>query len=223
LVKHKHLILATLPAVILLAAVRCGTVTAVAPLRRGESALAVSLGGPVADLAGMNIPIPYAVARYRTGLSDRAGLYAGIHLLPAALGVVGVDFGFSYHFLEQRGWVPCVGAAAGIAAFIQPGGRDALFPQLDLVGSYRMGKRFTAYFGSQSMYQFKSAPAVVLAPLVGGEFRLGDRLALDLEAKWYAPTEPTRPRNVNYKLPIGNHGAVGFVLGANWLFGGKHE
>jgi len=221
--KHRHLVLTTMTALILLAAARCGTVAAVAPLRRGESALAVSLGGPVADVAGMNVPIPYVVARYRNGLSDRAGLYAGVHLLPAALGVVGVDFGFSYHFLEQRGWVPCVGAAAGIGAFIEPGGRDALFPQLDLVASYRLGDHFTTYFGSQSMYQFKSAPAVVLAPLIGGEFRLGNRFALGLEAKWYAPTEPTRPRNVTYKLPIGNHGAVGFVLGANWLFGGPND
>ena len=221
--KHSHLVLAALPAVILLAIVRCGTVTAVAPLHRGESALAASLGGPVASVAGMNIPMPYAVARYRTGMTDRAGLYAGVHLLPAALGVVGVDFGFSYHFLEQRGGVPCVGASAGLAAFIQPRGEKAFFPQLDLVGSYRLGDRFTTYFGSQSMYQFKYAPTIVLAPFVGGEYRLSDRFALDLELKWYAMTEPTHPRNLNYKLPIGNHGAVGVVLGANWSFGGKHE
>ena len=221
--KRKNLILAALPAIVLLAAVRCGTVTAVTPLHRGESALAVSLGGPVADVGGMNIPIPYAVARYRHGLNDQAGIYAGGHLLAAARGIVGLDFGFSYHFLEQRGWVPCVGASAGILALIKPGGSEALFPQLDLVASYRLGDRFATYFGSQSMYQFKDAPTVVLAPFLGGEFRVSDRLAFDLEAKWYAPTEPTHPRNVNYSLPIGNHGAVGFVLGANWSFGGSHE
>jgi len=222
-VNSRYLILAVLPVMVLLVVTRCGTVTAVTPLHRGESALGVSLGGPVADLAGMNIPVPYAAARYRHGLNDRAGLYAGVHLLPAALGVVGVDFGFSYHFLEQRGWVPCVGTSAGVAAFFRPGGGAALFPQLDVVASHRFGDKFTAYVGSQSMYQFRTAPAVVLAPFVGGQFKVSDPLSFGLEAKWYAPTEPTHPRNVDYKLPIANHGAVGFVLGANWLFGGNHE
>jgi hypothetical protein len=221
-VNQRLLPIALLSAVILLA-VRCGTVTAVAPLRRGESALSASLGGPVAEVGGMNIPIPYAAARYRNGLNDRAGLYAGVHLLPAALGLVGVDFGFSYHFLEQRSWIPCVGTSAGLVAFIQPRGGEALFPQLDIVASYRSGGHFTTYFGSQSMYQFRSKPYVVLAPFIGTEWRSTDRFSLALEGKWYAPTEPTRPRNVNYRLPITNRGAVGFVLGANWLFGGGSD
>jgi hypothetical protein len=216
-------LLLLLPAVVLLAAVRCGAVTAVTPLHRGESSLSASLGGPVANVAGMNIPIPYAVARYRHGLSDQAGIYAGLHLLPAAMRVVGLDLGFSYHFLKQQGWIPTVGAMAGVTALIKPGGGEALFPNLDLVASYRLGDRFTTYFGSQSMYQFSARPHVVLAPFVGGEFKVSNPLALNLEAKWYAPTEPTEPRNIHYSLPVGNRGAVGFVLGANWLLGGTRE
>ena len=219
----RNYLLPALTAALVLSAVGCGTVTAVQPLRRGESEFAASLGGPVANVAGMNIPIPYAVARYRYGLNDQAGIYAGGHLLAAGLGVVGLDLGFSYHFLAQRGWVPTVGTSAGVAAFIQPGGGEALFPQLDLVASYRVGNRFLAYFGSQSMFQFQSEPNVVLAPFIGGGWRAGDRFSLNLEAKWYAPTEPTHPRNVNYSLPIAGMGAVGFVLGANWVFGGNHE
>ena len=212
-----------LPAVALLAAVRCGTVTAVTPLDRGESSLSASVGGPVANVAGLNIPLPYAVARYRYGLSGQAGIYAGLHLLAAGMGVAGVDFGFSYHFLKQRGWIPNVGAAAGLTALIKPGGGEAFFPQFDLVGSYLLGDRFTSYFGSQSTYQFSAKPYVVLAPLIGTRWRVSDPFSLDLEAKWYAPTEPTEPRNVHYTLPISNRGAVGFVVGANWLLGGIHE
>jgi hypothetical protein len=171
----------------------------------------------------MNIPIPYAVARYRYGLNDKAGIYAGVHLLAAARGIAGFDFGFSYHFLEQRGWIPTVGASAGITALIKPGESEALFPQLDLVASYRLNDRVTTYFGSHSMYQLQSRPNVVLAPFVGTEWRIGDPFSLNLEAKWYAPTEKTHPRNIDYSLPINNRGGVGFVLGGNWLFGGDHE
>ena len=221
--KRKHLMLAALPAVILLAAARCGTVTAVTPLDRGESALSASVGGPVANLNGMNIPLPYAVARYRYGLTDQAGICAGVHLLAAGLGVAGFDVGFSYHFLQQRDWIPTVGAIAGVTALIKPAGGEAMFPQLDLVASYRLNDHFTTYFGSQSMYQLQSTPSVVLAPFVGTGWRISDRFSLNLEAKWYAPTEKTEPRIVDYSLPIGNHGAVGFVLGASYGFGGKNE
>lgn len=215
--------MATLLVVVVVASVRCGTVTAVTPLHPGESALNVSLGGPVADLAGMKMPIPYAVARYRYGMNNQAGVYIGGHLLAAGFGLAGLDFGFSYHFLQQSNWLPAVGAIAGITALIQPGGGEALFPQLDLVASYRLGDRFTTYFGSQSMYQFQYKPNVVLAPFVGTGWRLSDPFSLNLEAKWYAPTEKTHPRNVNYSLPIAERGAVGFVLGANWLFGGGND
>lgn len=221
--KVKLPVLAVLPVIVLLTVTRCGTVTAVTPLHRGESALTVSVGGPVADLAGMNMPIPYAAARYRYGLNGQVGIYVGGHLLAAGFALAGIDFGFSYHFLQQRGWVPTVGASAGLAAFIRPGGDNALFPQVDLVASYRLGRRFTTYFGSQSMYQFQYKPNVVLAPFVGTGWRITDPFSLNLEAKWYAPTEKTHPRNVNYSLPIAEHGAVGFVLGANWLLGGKHD
>ena len=221
--KRSCLMVAVLVAAALLALSRCGTVTAVTPLYRGESALAVSVGGPVTNVADLKIPLPYAVARYRYGLSDQAGLYAGGHLLTAGFSVVGIDLGFSYHFLKQSGWVPCVGASAGLAVFIEPGGEEAMFPQLDATASYRLGDRFTTYFGAQSMYQFSRTPYVVFAPLVGGRFRLGRSLSVGLEAKWYAPTEPTEPRNVHYPLGVANHGAIGFVLGADWQFGGNHE
>jgi hypothetical protein len=222
-VLHRRLIAAALPLVISLAVVRCGTVAAVTPLHRGESSLSASLGGPVANVSGVNIPIPYAVARYRYGLSDQAGICAGFHPLAAGFRVIGLDFGFSYHFLKQQGWIPTVGAIADVTAFIQPGGGQALFPQLDLVASYRLSDDFITYFGSQSMYQFSTTPEVVLAPLVGARFKVSDPLSLGIEAKWYTPTELTHPRNVNYTLPIADHGAVGFVLGAEWLFGGNHE
>ena len=202
----------------------CGTVAAVRPLAKGQSSLGLSMGGPVAKVAGLDIPMPYAVARYRYGLSDQFGAYAGAHLLVAAMGVVGLEGGFSYHFLEQQGWVPCVGASAGFVGLVKPRSTDqAFFPQLDLTASWLFRDRFLAYVGSQSMYQFNDKPYVVLAPFVGGQFDIGPKFSLGVEAKWYAPTEPTKPRNVDYRLGVAGKGAVGFVLGAGYKFGGNNE
>ena len=208
---------------VLVLASGCGTVAAVRAMRKGESSLGLSAGGPVARIVGMDIPFPYAVARYRYGLSDRAGLYAGGHLTAAGIGLVGIDAGLSYQFIQPQGWVPAVGASAGLTAFVKPGGEDAVFPGFDLVASYLLGRRYLVYFGSQSMFELNDRPYVVLAPFVGAEIRLGRSFSLDLETKWYAPGEETKPRNVDYKLPIGGKGAIGFVLGAGYSFGGWHE
>jgi hypothetical protein len=215
--------LVLLPLLVILTATNCGTVAAVRPLPRGQSALGVSFGGPVAHVAGMDLPMPYAVARYRYGLTDRSGLCAGAHLLAAGRAVIGVDAGWSGLILAQSGLRPAVSTTAGLVALVKPGDGQALLPQLDLTASYLHSDRFLTYFGSQSLYQLTARPYVILAPFVGEEVRLGSRLSLCAEAKWYAPFEKTSPRNVSYRLPIAGHGGLGLVLGVNYLFGGWYE
>ena len=204
--------------VFLLTTSGCGTVAAVRALHKGESAVAVSLGGPVANVAGMDIPMPYAVGRYRYGLTDRAGLFGGAHLAMPAFGVLGLEAGLSYQFLDQRGALPGLSASAGFTGLLKLGGEEAFFPGLDFVASWKLGASWLVYGGVQSMFQLNEKPNVVFAPLVGAERRFG-RWRVALESKWYAPTEVTHPRNVNYRLPIGGHGAVGFVVGVSYDFG----
>ncbi|MFO7676466.1 MAG: hypothetical protein R6X12_09150 [bacterium] len=199
--------------------VGCGTMTAVRPLRAGESAAALSLGGPVARVAGFDIPLPYVTARYRYGASDRLGLSAGWHVTPAVLGVASFDAAMSYVLLDQRGFLPAAGVAVGVTAHIEPAGPSRLFPNLDLAAAWRYGGRFTSYLGIQSMYQLSREPYAAFAPLVGQAVEFG-RFGLGVEAKWYAPTENTEPRQVEYRIPIAGKGAVGFVLGADWRWGG---
>jgi hypothetical protein len=203
--------------------IRCGTITAVRALHKGESALAVSLGGPVTNVAGMNIPLPYAMAQYRYGVDDRFGVYAQSHLLLLALGEIGLDGGFSYALARQKGWAPELGLAAGLTAMLKPGGDERLFPHAMLALSWLAGDRFLTYLGAQGMFQFSRTPALAWAPVLGEEVRLGRSFSLGLEAKWYAPTEITKPRVIDFRMPISGHGAVGFVLGANYHFGGWYE
>ncbi len=221
---HNRLILTAVLAALLLAA-GCGTVSAVRPLRRSQSAVAFSVGGPVASVSGIDMPLPYAVLRYRYGISDRSGLYAGGHLMQAALGNLAMDFGFSHQFVDQQGWIPATGVAGGIVAIVRPGsdGETAVFPQADLVMSWLAGRRALTYLGLQTMYQFNDEPHVALAPFVGEELRIGSRFSLSVEGKWYGAGEPTEPRTVDYRIPFAGSGALGFVLGANWHFGGWYE
>jgi hypothetical protein len=207
----------------LLLIIGCGTVTTIRPIRKGESAFAFSLGGPVTNVSGMNIPIPYTVIRYRYGLRDNLNLYAGSHLLLFALGDIGLDAGISYYFLKQAKWIPAVGIGAGIYGFSKPGKDIRAFPEFEFTGSYIFGNRFLTYFGTQSMFQFNAKPNLVLSPFIGEEVRISKKFSVTLETKWYAPSEVTKPRAIDYKIPISNHGALGFVFGLNYLLGGWYD
>jgi hypothetical protein len=201
----------------------CGTLSTVRAMHKGESALALTCGGPVTNVAGMNIPLPYAMVQYRHGISDRFGVYGNSHLLLLALGEVGLDAGFTGTLTRQRDWVPELGGALGLTAMIRPGGEERIYPHATLSLSWLAGQRFLTYLGAQAMFQFSQAPAVAWAPVFGEEVRIGSRFSLAAEAKWYAPTEVTKPRVIDFRMPINGHGAVGFVLGANYHFGGWYE
>lgn len=208
---------------ILLLLLGCGTVSTIRPIRKGESAFALALGGPVTNVSGLNIPMPYTVIRYRYGLKNNLNLYAGSHLLLFALGDIGLDAGISYYLLKQAKWIPAVGIGGGIYGFSKPGKDIRFFPELELTGSYIFGNRFLTYFGTQSMFQFNNKPNLVLSPFIAEEVRISKKFSLALEAKWYAPSEITKPRVIDYKIPISKHGALGFVFGFNYLLGGWYE
>jgi hypothetical protein len=55
------------------------------PLRRGQSVVAFEAGGPVTSITGIQIPIPYPIARFRYGLTDRLNVSAAGHMQQGTL------------------------------------------------------------------------------------------------------------------------------------------
>jgi hypothetical protein len=202
----------------------CGTVASVRALRPGQSTLAVTAGGPITKVSGKDIPLPYAVARYRYGAGDRLGLYAGAHVLMAAFGVAGLDAGATWKLVGQRGAVPEVGLGAGLVGLAEVGGGGlVLFPEASVTASWLWQHRFLSYAGVQGMMQASPDVYGAFAPFAGQEVRLWRGLSATLEAKWYAPNEPAAPRVIDFRAPVGGHGDIGVLLGLNWQFGGWYD
>ncbi len=140
-------------------------------------------------------------------------------------GTAGGEAGFTYHFLDQRNWLPCLGVgvgAIGLAEF-DGGGGTALFPTVELTASYLRPGHSLSYLGVHTMYQFHPKFFMTYSPYVGHNFLLGDRLSLNVETKWYAGYERTTPRAVRFTLPIANHGGLGFAFGLVYHFRGWYE
>jgi len=195
------------------------------PLRRGQSVVALELGGPVVNLSGAQLPVPYPVARVRYGVTNRLNLNVGGHLLMPAFGVVAFDAGASYHFLDQDGWRPCLGLSAGELGLIQfDGGRGTTFlPQMEVTASYLRPNHSLSYFGVHTLYQIRPTFFMTYSPYVGHNFSVGRNLSVSLEMKWYAASQRAKPRSVTYSLPIANHGGLGIVAGVNYHLGGWYR
>jgi len=204
---------------------RCGTAVSMWPLRRGQSVVAFEAGGPVVNVFAIQTPIPYPVARFRYGVTNRLNVHAGGHLLMPAFGVAAMDAGASYHFLDQAGWRPCLGVGAGAIGLVEfdGGGGTVFLPQLELTASYLRPNHSLSYFGVQTVYQLDPKLYMTYSPYVGHNFSVGRRLSVDLEMKWYAAYERAKPRAVTYSLPIANHGGLGFVAGVNYHIGGWYR
>jgi len=186
---------------------------------------AFEAGGPVVNVFGIQSPIPYPVARFRYGVTDRLNLNVGGHLLMPAFGVAAMDVGASYHFLDQAGWRPCLGVGAGEIGLIEFDGQrsTSFLPQVELTASYLRPNHSLSYFGVHTLYQIRPRFLMTYSPYVGHNFSVGRSLSVAFEMKWYAASQRTLPRAVKYSLPIANHGGLGIVAGVNYHFGGWYR
>jgi len=204
---------------------RCGSAASMWPLREGQAVAALEAGGPVVNLSGAQLPVPYPVARFRYGVTDRFNVDVGGHLLMPWFGVAGFDAGASYHFIDQAGWRPCLGVAIGEIGLIEFDGRSAttFLPQAEVTASYLRPNHSLSYFGVHTLYQLRPKFYMTYSPYVGHNFSVGRRLSVSLEMKWYAAYERTTPRAAKFSLAIANHGGLGFVAGVSYHWGGWYR
>jgi hypothetical protein len=197
----------------------CGTVASVRPIGKGKSGLTLASAGPVAPLFGVDMPIPYAVLRYRRGLNDNTDIHCGIHATMLYLGNLGVDAGLTKHLLEHSSLYPALALEGSVYFLYHLNVLSTIraFPELSVIGRYDLlADRHAVYFGSHALVQYNN-PYIIIAPFIGFEFNFS-HFGLNLEGKWYAPTEDTEFRVVDYKLKPFDHGAVGFAWGFSYRF-----
>jgi hypothetical protein len=200
-----------------LGAVACGHVTPLRPAAKGAIEVEGSLGGPLARVGGLTIPVPLTTVSARYGFSRACDISGSLHLTSAAFGVAGLDVGTTGLLLEQSGAVPTVSATGRLYAFSDLQTAVRPFVELSAVGSYKLGQRWHPYLSVSTLVQLFGVPLWNVG--VGGQVDLG-RWALQLEARWYRPELPTNFVVVDW-VNIGGLGAAGVVLGARYRFGGE--
>ena len=202
---------------VITAGVQCGTVASVRPIGKDRSSLTFCAGGPIAPVFDIQMPIPYSVLRYRRGLNESTDFHLGLHPTMMVLGNVALEVGITKLLINQNGWRPALAVEGSVYGFMHAFDLSTTraYPEIGLVASYSLsGRGHLVYFGMQNIIQYDE-PYWIFAPLLGVELPFG-RFNVNLEAKWYAPTERSDNRVVDYTLIPADKGAIGFVWGLSY-------
>ena len=222
----RRLVALALPALALLAG--CGTAHTARPLGKGNSAVHLSVGGPIAGIGKPDTFAPLTTVSFKHGLTDRADVYVGWHVLETFLneGNLFFDVGASYYLLDQKGARPGLSGAFTISPLIN---RRSGWAMLDFqfTASWAIGKRerHLVYIGAHNTItpvrtEGVTTPPFTFSPYIGGQLRLGKkrRLGLGLEVKWQRPYVNTRDGVIGY-VGVGPLGALAFLGGVTVFIG----
>lgn len=206
----------------------CGTAHTARPLGKGNHAVHLSVGGPVAGVGKPSTFVPLATLTYKAGLTDRLDVYGGWHILETFVnrGNVFFDVGASYYLFDQKGFRPGLSTALTISPLIN---KESAWAMVDaqLTASWAFGKkeRHLVYVGAHHAFMPPRPEPVgtdpfTWSPYVGGQLRIGKRreLGLGLEVKWHRPYRNTGDAVVAY-VGAGPQGAFSFVGGVTLFIG----
>ena len=210
----------------------CGTAHTARPIGKGNHAIHVSVGGPVAGIGSPSTFAPLPTLTYKYGLTERADVYVGWHVLETFLnkGNLFFDVGASYYVLDQKGARPGLSGAFTLSPLINRRSGWAMM-DFQLTASWALGrkKRHLVYVGMHNVFAparseiVQTAP-YTLSPYLGGQLFLGKRnqLALGLELKWHRPWANTRDAVVGY-VGVGSQGALTFLGGVTIIIKKKDK
>lgn len=187
------------------------------PLGRGNGAATASLGGPLVQVAGVDVGTPILTLAGGYGLRDdlevtaeadvTAALYGDLHLAP----------GVAVHpLIRDSGAVPTL-TALGAVHLLTNFAHTRVAPQLTVAASWRIARRHLLYAGVDDGLVFGSPTRLLVGPLLGAEWRVG-RFGLAVEAKWLAPYYDVAPTAPTWISPD-NHGYLSVLAGVTRYFG----
>ena len=81
----------------------CGPARFVEPLRKGENALGIDLGGPIVKIPGVaTTPIPFSSITYGRGITNKLTLHGSWYSTAAVFGVAQVGAGATYRAWKSK-------------------------------------------------------------------------------------------------------------------------
>jgi hypothetical protein len=199
------------------AASACATTLPVRPIGRGNTAFNASVGGPMVQALGADIPAPILTVGGAYGARDDTEVTVRADLTAAAYGDLHLQPGAAYHTPLRAGDGAPILTAAPSLHLITNFTDTRVYPQLTLASAWLIRRRHSVYVGADTGVGFGTRTRVIAGPLVGGELRAG-RLGITLEGKWLAPYYDVAPTAPSWISPFG-HGYLTVLVGVTYYLG----
>ncbi len=210
----------------------CSAVRQVVPLEPGESAINVSLGGPITQYIGdAYAPLPFLGVGYNRGIFHWMDVEAGIDVTHLLYKNLSFDLGANFRPVKTNRWRPSVTITpeAHIATNFQTYFR--FYPVLCLTGAWNPREgQFHPYLGVENMWELADEREDGLEQQdhwffvpYGGLVWARTKWQWQLEARWYFPNIDSDYGRAPTNYGPGDHGILGVFLGVGRTFGGRKQ
>lgn len=209
-------------AALLVFAASCSPATLVKPLKKGEDAVSVNLGGPLIGLGDATVPVPLSGITYAHGWKDKLTVFGRLHTTSALFGVAHLEPGLLWQVHEQRGWLPALSIGPSMHFMLDRWeGNGRIYPQIDCHGWWRTSAAGDSlhdhflYAGFSNWIEWRKTGTAEraqenhwLPTFQIGHSWCNARWRYTLEARYIAPFTSNTNIVVDYKV-VGNSGAFG--------------
>ncbi|MBD0280007.1 MAG: hypothetical protein ICV81_18875 [Flavisolibacter sp.] len=199
----------------------CAPARFVKPLADEQKAASLSLGGPLFDFSNLIIPMPLLTAAYGYGIDSTLTGFGALNITSALYGNAQVELGITKRILQQHGHWPALSIAPVANVIYRNKEAFKFYPQVD-VNAYWDFNRSRNYFyagisnwfdlAGKRAHEEKQTHHWLLTPQLGQTF-VRRRWDFTIEAKIIAPHIASDKNAVDYKTPLGKHGAFGIYFG----------
>ena len=204
--------------------ISCSSVRHVLPLQKGESAVDLSVGGPITKVGNVYIPLPLLSAGYRYGITENLGLESGLGITSMLYRNFHLDAGITWHpFLAQ-------GARPGLFLsprlfFLANSENFRLYPDLDL-GTYWKLRNNLIYTGVENWFEYHATRSDgnsqdhhwLIIPFLGYGYSF-NKWQFQLEGRVYTPNLKNTGRATE-NIGFGDYGILGVFIGFSRSLGG---
>jgi hypothetical protein len=204
----------------------CSPAKFVKPLAKKQSAISLSLGGPLIKYGPATIPIPFLTANYGYGIDSTLTAFASVNITSALFGNAQLEIGATKQILKQNKYFPAL-SISPVANIIYKN-KDArkFYPELAINAFWEYGKhKNLVYVGidnwfelsGKRQYDVKQNNHWMFMPTIGHSFNR-KKWNINLEAKIIAPNLSNEKLVVDYQTPFKTHGAFGVYFGCTRKF-----
>jgi hypothetical protein len=218
-----------------LALFSCSAVRQIQPLEKGESAINVTLGGPVTEYIGdASAPLPLLGIGYNYGLLNKLDIEAGIGVTQLLYRVLQLDAGVNFRPWTALRWRPQLILSPRFQFTLGPMDFSTdlsarLYPALLLTVSWNAGPTLHPYIGIENWWDLQSERDDgaaqenhwLIAPYAGLSF-CHKRWQFGAEFRVYTPNLPNTGRAPD-NTGFGDYGIIGAFIGVGRTFGGPPQ